>query len=203
MLDKKPTHVTQRQASGKRNKPLRSRRQASEFYDVFRRINMHDGDKLPCWEWDGAHGVGSRGDHRPRVIIGGRDYYVYRIVYMLYTGYKLEKNEVVRHNCDNSWCCNPHHMVMGTQADNVRDMLERERVGLKMFHVKRIMQMLEMGCSAVYVKEKMKQGYDLQLDVSVIRKIRMRTVYKHIEWPWGDKWAADRRARLKAVRAAK
>jgi hypothetical protein len=94
-------------------------------------------------------------------------------------------------------------MIIGTQADNVRDMLDRERVGMKMFHVKRIMQMLELGCSAAYVSEKLKEGYDIQLDVSTIRRIRMRTIYKHIEWPWGDEYATQRRARLAEVRASK
>jgi len=40
----------------------------------------------------------------------------------------------------------------------------------------------------------------MQLDPSVIRKIRMRTVYRHIPWKWGDEWAAKRRKRLNEVR---
>jgi len=197
-----PQHVVDQRAGGT-NPKLRPRREKSEFYDVFRRINMHDGDKVACWEWKGAHGKGTRGEYRPRVVIGQKDYYVHRIVYQLYTGYNLEPKDVIRHQCDNHWCCNPHHMLIGTQADNVRDMLERERVGMKLFHVKRIMQMLEMGCSAVFVAEKMKQGYDMQLDVSTIRKIRMRTIYRHVEWPWGDEYKATRRKRLDDVKASK
>lgn len=34
---------------------------------------------------------------------------------------------VVRHSCDNSRCINPEHLSIGTQADNIRDMLERNR----------------------------------------------------------------------------
>jgi hypothetical protein len=196
-----PEHVAQQraQAAAKRTIPLRRPSERAEAYDVFRRINMHDGAKDVCWEWKGAHGLGTRGEYRPRVVIGRRDYYVYRIVYELYTGYKLQKHEVVRHQCDNSWCCNPYHMLIGTQKDNVQDMLKRERVGLKHFHVRRIMQMLEIGCTTKYVSEKMREGYNLSLDASVIRKIRLRNIYKHIEWPWGDEYARQREARAKAV----
>jgi hypothetical protein len=92
-------------------------------------------------------------------------------------------------------------MVIGKQADNVHDMLERERVGMKHFHVKRIMQMLEMGCTAEFVCQKMREGYNMSMDVSVIRKIRLRRLYKHITWEWGDNYAAQRRKRLAELRS--
>jgi hypothetical protein len=198
-----PAHiVAQREAQKvKRAKPLRGRYERGEMYDVFRRIDMHNGDKEPCWEWRGSHGLGTRDEYRPRVVIGKQDYYVYRVVYELYTGYKLQKGDVIRHQCDNSWCCNPYHMLIGTQKDNVQDMLQRERVGMKHFHVKRIMQMFELGCTAEFIASKMREGYNMTLDVSVIRKIRLRRVYKHIPWEWGDNYAAERRARLALVKS--
>jgi hypothetical protein len=200
-----PAHVIEQRAKHQHTptKPLRGRRTRGEQYDVFRRIDMHNGDKEPCWEWKGSHGKGTREEYRPRVVINNEHFYVYRVVFELYTGYKLQKGDVIRHQCDHSWCCNPHHMLVGRQADNVRDMLERERVGMKHFHVKRIMQMLELGCSAAFVCEKMREGYNMSLDVSVIRKIRLRKVYKHIPWSWGDTYAAERKQRLSDIKSAR
>ena len=34
---------------------------------------------------------------------------------------------VVRHTCDNPLCVNPRHLVGGTQADNMQDMIARDR----------------------------------------------------------------------------
>lgn len=200
---KMPPHVAVQRAevaSGKRPKHIRGHKAQAERFEVFKRINMHDGSKEVCWEWRGAHGTGTRGEYRPRVCIGRKHYYVYRVVYELYTGYTLGAREVVRHSCDNSWCCNPYHMLIGTQADNVADMMQRERAGMKHYQIKRIMSMLELGCTAVYVCEKMREGYNISLDKSMIRKIRLRKVYANIPWQWGDEYAAARKRRLAYVR---
>lgn len=34
---------------------------------------------------------------------------------------------VVRHSCDNPPCCNPKHLILGTQGQNVADMIARGR----------------------------------------------------------------------------
>lgn len=74
-----------------------------------------------CWPWTGAtnkagygmYGGGSRS-------VGGRGY-AHRFI----AG--AEKGEVVRHTCDNPPCCNPRHLVRGTQQENMDDMVAKER----------------------------------------------------------------------------
>ena len=57
----------------------------------------------------------------------GSNVLAHRTMYQEFYGETLVRNEVVRHTCDNRACCNPYHLVKGTQADNVRDCVERNR----------------------------------------------------------------------------
>lgn len=41
---------------------------------------------------------------------------------------------VIRHMCDNTRCINPHHLETGTQADNLRDMYDRDRAAVGTRH---------------------------------------------------------------------
>ncbi|HEY6021278.1 MAG TPA: HNH endonuclease [Candidatus Paceibacterota bacterium] len=73
-----------------------------------------------CVEWTGATtkaGYGKR-------CIKQKYYLVHRLAFEERYGYLPE---VVRHKCDNPSCYNPDHLEPGTQADNVRDMIERGR----------------------------------------------------------------------------
>lgn len=83
-----------------------------------------------CWEWLGASrikgygviGLGGRG--------AGKDL-AHRVAWIISNGPlpKIDGHHgaVVRHTCDNRLCCNPKHLVVGSQTDNVTDMDERGR----------------------------------------------------------------------------
>ena len=81
------------------------------------------GSKTECWPWQGSvlpfgHGqfvgpFGSSTAHR----------YAWAIVH----AEMPETGLVVRHRCDNPICCNPSHLEIGTQAENVADMINRGR----------------------------------------------------------------------------
>ena len=51
---------------------------------------------------------------------------LFRVLYELKYG-EIPKKMVLRHKCDNPRCCNTEHLELGTQKDNVRDMIERGR----------------------------------------------------------------------------
>ena len=71
-----------------------------------------------CWNWilsgeiDKYGHVGNMSSHR--------------YSYQLHNG-SIPEGQCVRHTCDNKRCVNPAHLVLGTQKDNMRDMVERGR----------------------------------------------------------------------------
>jgi hypothetical protein len=72
-----------------------------------------------CWEWQGArneHGYGLHDGH-------GR---AHRFAFDLVFG-SIPPGLVVMHTCDNPPCVNPDHLVLGTKADNTRDMRRKGR----------------------------------------------------------------------------
>lgn len=57
---------------------------------------------------------------------GKKVYAAHRLVYELANG-SIPDGQVVRHKCDNMACINIQHLELGTQKQNVHDMLERGR----------------------------------------------------------------------------
>ena len=93
------------------------------FWDSVDRAPEHGG----CWRWTGPrnqrqHGYG-------RIKWNGQDTLAHRISWMLEHG-PIPDGQIVRHRCPgggNSWCVNPAHLALGTQADNARDIIEDGR----------------------------------------------------------------------------
>lgn len=82
-------------------------------------VNIQGPDD--CWPWIGkinkktGYGV---------VKVNGQEKRAHRVAFLLENG---QDGEVVRHTCDNRPCCNPGHLIDGTQADNMMDMHARGR----------------------------------------------------------------------------
>ncbi len=78
-----------------------------------------------CWHWTAAalpRGYGRFGLPNRKVALA------HRMSYELYVG-SIPDGMVVRHRCDTPSCVNPDHLELGTQADNVADMMLRGRHG--------------------------------------------------------------------------
>lgn len=73
-----------------------------------------------CWPWMSAkdpHGYGRYTEARVQA---------HRIAWAFDHGVPSSET-VIRHTCDNPPCCNPAHLVAGSQADNMHDMIQRGR----------------------------------------------------------------------------
>jgi HNH endonuclease len=75
-----------------------------------------------CWLWDGA----VTNDGYGQVRINNRNFRVHRLAWEQANGLIPEGLSVL-HKCDVPSCCNPDHLFLGTQLDNVTDMRTKRR----------------------------------------------------------------------------
>lgn len=77
-----------------------------------------------CWPWvravSSANGYGV-------VRVAGKIQRAHRIAWELANERPIPDGLLVCHRCDNRPCCNPAHLFVGTQSDNIRDMFAKGR----------------------------------------------------------------------------
>jgi hypothetical protein len=78
-----------------------------------------------CWEWQAGlfrdgYGKFGMGGH------SGRKVAAHRVAWELTNGL-IPTGQFVLHRCDNTKCCNPGHLFLGTQAANLEDMTRKGR----------------------------------------------------------------------------
>lgn len=61
-------------------------------------------------------------DGYTRIRYNGKHDRLFRVLYTLKHG-EIPKGKVIRHMCNNPWCVNVEHLKIGTQKDNVNDMI--------------------------------------------------------------------------------
>lgn len=83
-------------------------------------------DENGCWLWNKDDWRSRpRRNQYPRIYIEKQQRTVARWLLWIKTG---KFGEVTRHTCDVMDCCNPDHLIWGSQLDNIADMVERGRV---------------------------------------------------------------------------
>lgn len=75
-----------------------------------------------CWIWQ----LFLNDDGYGKVSSNGKKTSAHRFSYERVHG-PIPVGSVVLHTCDNPACVNPEHLVIGTQRDNIRDMVEKGR----------------------------------------------------------------------------
>lgn len=94
------------------------------------RLNKYVRRTPSCWIWTQDvynYGYG-------KLSVGkGKQRRAHRVMYELTCG-EIPKGMNVLHKCDNPRCVNPEHLFLGTQQDNVNDMMKKKRGGYKTFY---------------------------------------------------------------------
>jgi predicted XRE-type DNA-binding protein len=75
-----------------------------------------------CWIWNGNKNKQGYG----RVWWNGKLHAAHRVAYELSFGGMPPELDVC-HKCDNPSCCNPSHFFLGTNKDNMHDMIRKGR----------------------------------------------------------------------------
>ena len=103
-----------------RNLPveIKSRRDKTQKERFEEKINKTKN----CWLWTGGKVTGGYGSFK----IDGEKILAHRFSYLQYVG-AIPDGMNVCHSCDVPACVNPDHLWIGTQQDNVDDMINKGR----------------------------------------------------------------------------
>jgi hypothetical protein len=90
----------------------------------------HAPELGPCWLWTASTG-GRESDQRGTAYWNGKTVVASRVAWIVTHG-EIPRGAgyhgtCVLHRCDNGLCCNPSHLFLGTNEDNMRDMVAKRR----------------------------------------------------------------------------
>lgn len=86
-------------------------------------------ETLPCKEWEGRIDKWGYG----RLYFRKRDFLAHRWAWIQANG-DIPDGFMVLHLCDNSRCYEASHLYLGTQEDNMRDLVARNRAKFRVTH---------------------------------------------------------------------
>lgn len=105
-------------------RPLQVQHHGLTEYDrFFKRVKV--GKVRDCWNWQGSR-IGGGLWHGQWRNGNGEHELAHRAAWRLMRG-EIPAGLCVLHKCDNASCCNPTHLFIGTQSDNLHDMWHKKR----------------------------------------------------------------------------
>lgn len=100
--------------------PILNQKEINSFWN---RVDVKE-DKNMCWEWKGV--FSKYGKLWLKIDSERKRFTAHRVSY--YLSNNIDPLELlVCHKCDNPKCCNPNHLFIGTNRDNVMDMINKGR----------------------------------------------------------------------------
>lgn len=94
------------------------------FYSKIRK-----GDVTGCWNWTASKRKARGGFVYGQFSLNGYPEWSHRASWIIHNN-EIPNGMLVCHKCDNTLCVNPDHLFLGTQTDNIRDMISKGRDAL-------------------------------------------------------------------------
>jgi hypothetical protein len=102
--------------------PMPRGRKPNTSLTFLRQIDPSGGHEA-CWPWLGFRNPKGYGQSS----INNKTILAHRWSYQHHHGVVISNALQVRHTCDNPSCCNPLHLLLGTNQNNVDDKMQRRR----------------------------------------------------------------------------
>lgn len=128
--------------------------------DFFKKVLVVESG---CWEWQGSTSSPPRYPYG-NFSLNGKSCYSHRWMMIFVMGY-IPAGMDVLHRCDNPKCVNLFHLRIGTHEQNMREMSDKGRAGIRIGPdhpnykitpelINKVESLISAGCSIEQIKEK-------------------------------------------------
>ena len=130
-----------------------------------------------CWPWTG----GQRDGYGTFRFLGRSDY-AHRVAYFFIRG--IKPKGVLRHTCDYPPCCNPNHLIDGTQAENNRDRHQKGRTKMPYGMSEGAKKLTEDDVRKIRADRRYRAGAimarEFGISTHLVSRIRKRKAWAHV-----------------------